>query len=260
MAHGRVRPRRALPAARVRDERPRPRDEHVDVARRSPIPRSALDRGKVLDAETVKKLGAEWGRYRDVDGDGIPYRTIPGHRHAVVLHARLRPQRARPVQRAPRRLPAQRRSPRAQARDGEELRAGADRRGRGSRRSASSAYGTSHWAIVEMPRPARGGGGHQDRLHAAARLPVLGRSRGVPRALPARLPRRAEPRRADEDAAAQRPAAGGDQPRPQRAALQRPADRRAIADRRHPGPGREEGARRRAGRGRRRRGAASSTE
>jgi 2-oxoglutarate ferredoxin oxidoreductase subunit alpha len=26
----------------------------------------------------VKELGAEWGRYRDVDGDGIPYRTLPG--------------------------------------------------------------------------------------------------------------------------------------------------------------------------------------
>jgi 2-oxoglutarate ferredoxin oxidoreductase subunit alpha len=36
-----------------------------------------LDRGKRLDAETLKKIG-EWGRYRDVDGDGIPYRSVPG--------------------------------------------------------------------------------------------------------------------------------------------------------------------------------------
>ena len=35
------------------------------------------DRGKRLDAETLKKIG-EWGRYKDVDGDGIPYRTVPG--------------------------------------------------------------------------------------------------------------------------------------------------------------------------------------
>jgi len=35
------------------------------------------DRGKRLDAETLKKIG-EFGRYRDVDGDGIPYRTVPG--------------------------------------------------------------------------------------------------------------------------------------------------------------------------------------
>jgi 2-oxoglutarate ferredoxin oxidoreductase subunit alpha len=40
-------------------------------------PETPLDRGKVLDAETLKRVG-EWGRYRDVDGDGIPYRTIPG--------------------------------------------------------------------------------------------------------------------------------------------------------------------------------------
>ena len=36
-----------------------------------------IDRGKRLDAETLKKLG-EWGRYKDVDGDGIAYRTVPG--------------------------------------------------------------------------------------------------------------------------------------------------------------------------------------
>jgi 2-oxoglutarate ferredoxin oxidoreductase subunit alpha len=36
-----------------------------------------LDRGKVLDAETLQKLG-DWGRYKDVDGDGIPYRSLPG--------------------------------------------------------------------------------------------------------------------------------------------------------------------------------------
>jgi len=41
-------------------------------------PDKPLDRGKVLDAEAVKRLGAEWGRYRDVDGDGIPYRSLPG--------------------------------------------------------------------------------------------------------------------------------------------------------------------------------------
>lgn len=35
------------------------------------------DRGKVLDAEEIEKA-QDWGRYLDVDGDGIPYRTIPG--------------------------------------------------------------------------------------------------------------------------------------------------------------------------------------
>jgi 2-oxoglutarate/2-oxoacid ferredoxin oxidoreductase subunit alpha len=40
-------------------------------------PDKALDRGKRLDAEMLKKIG-EWGRYKDVDGDGIPYRSVPG--------------------------------------------------------------------------------------------------------------------------------------------------------------------------------------
>jgi 2-oxoglutarate ferredoxin oxidoreductase subunit alpha len=40
-------------------------------------PDKPINRGKRLTAEKLKELG-EWGRYRDVDGDGIAYRTIPG--------------------------------------------------------------------------------------------------------------------------------------------------------------------------------------
>ncbi len=36
------------------------------------------DRGKVLDYEGLEAKKERWGRYLDVDGDGIPYRTIPG--------------------------------------------------------------------------------------------------------------------------------------------------------------------------------------
>jgi 2-oxoglutarate ferredoxin oxidoreductase subunit alpha len=40
------------------------------------------DRGKLLDADTLERFkvlkGRDWGRYQDVDGDGIPYRTLPG--------------------------------------------------------------------------------------------------------------------------------------------------------------------------------------
>ncbi|MBS1968113.1 MAG: 2-oxoacid:acceptor oxidoreductase subunit alpha [Chloroflexi bacterium SZAS-1] len=41
-------------------------------------PATPLDRGKVLSAEDLKKI-EKWGRYLDVDGDGIPYRTLPGN-------------------------------------------------------------------------------------------------------------------------------------------------------------------------------------
>jgi 2-oxoglutarate ferredoxin oxidoreductase subunit alpha len=37
----------------------------------------AYDRGKVVSAEELD-AGRDFGRYKDVDGDGIPYRTYPG--------------------------------------------------------------------------------------------------------------------------------------------------------------------------------------
>jgi len=37
-----------------------------------------LDRGKVLDHDALEAMTEEFGRYRDVDGDGIPFRTYPG--------------------------------------------------------------------------------------------------------------------------------------------------------------------------------------
>jgi len=46
------------------------------------------DRGKVMTAEMLD-AGKEFGRYLDVDGDGIPFRTYPGtHRRRAVLHPR----------------------------------------------------------------------------------------------------------------------------------------------------------------------------
>ncbi len=36
------------------------------------------DRGKVLDEEMLERMTEKFGRYLDVDDDGIPYRTIPG--------------------------------------------------------------------------------------------------------------------------------------------------------------------------------------
>ena len=40
-------------------------------------PQDGFDRGKVLDEKGLAEI-EDWGRYKDVDGDGIPYRTLPG--------------------------------------------------------------------------------------------------------------------------------------------------------------------------------------
>jgi 2-oxoglutarate ferredoxin oxidoreductase subunit alpha len=44
-----------------------------------------LERGKVLRVEDLDRLG-DWGRYRDVDGDGIPWRTLPGTDHPSAAY------------------------------------------------------------------------------------------------------------------------------------------------------------------------------
>ncbi|HEV2964479.1 MAG TPA: 2-oxoacid:acceptor oxidoreductase subunit alpha, partial [Candidatus Angelobacter sp.] len=43
-------------------------------------PEKPIHRGKVLSEEDLQRLGG-FGRYKDVDGDGIAYRTLPGTNH-----------------------------------------------------------------------------------------------------------------------------------------------------------------------------------
>lgn len=50
-----------------------------------PYPEKPLVRGKVLDAEALQKLGG-FARYKDVDGDAIPYRTLPGTNHSAAAY------------------------------------------------------------------------------------------------------------------------------------------------------------------------------
>jgi len=40
-------------------------------------PEKPIARGKILNEEELKRLGG-FSRYKDVDGDGVPYRTLPG--------------------------------------------------------------------------------------------------------------------------------------------------------------------------------------
>ncbi len=44
-------------------------------------PNTPMDRGKVLWDEDLENLNGDWGRYKDIDGDGIPYRTVPGNKN-----------------------------------------------------------------------------------------------------------------------------------------------------------------------------------
>lgn len=52
-------------------------------------PDEPLKRGKVLNAEELQThidKFKKWGRYEDVDGDGITYRTLPGTDHAQAAY------------------------------------------------------------------------------------------------------------------------------------------------------------------------------
>ena len=48
-----------------------------------PYPEKPMKRGKVLSKEDLEKLGS-FSRYKDVDGDGIGYRTLPGTDHPAA--------------------------------------------------------------------------------------------------------------------------------------------------------------------------------
>ena len=47
-------------------------------------PEKPFDRGKVLTKEDLDRLSGEWGRYQDIDGDGVTYRTLPGTDHPAA--------------------------------------------------------------------------------------------------------------------------------------------------------------------------------
>ena len=171
--------------------------EHVDgasvrVSRQAARPRQGARRGDAQEAD-----GASGAATRTWTATGFPYRTLPGTGMPSYFtrgsgHNERGQYSERPddyqknVDRLARKLET-----------AKTIRAGADRRGRGSgdrhHRLRLEPLGRS----VESRGAARGGGGHQDRLPADPRVSVPGRGRGVHRALPAHLRRRAEPRRAD---------------------------------------------------------------
>jgi 2-oxoglutarate ferredoxin oxidoreductase subunit alpha len=113
-------------------------------------PEQPIDRGKVLDADQLEKV-SDWGRYKDVDGDGIPYRTLPGTKHARAAyftrgsgHNAEAEYTERPddylklMDRLQRKFDTARKHVPAPVIDVEER-----------AEIAIIAYGTTHWAIVE---------------------------------------------------------------------------------------------------------------
>src|SRR4029077_13532512 len=44
-----------------------------------------IDRGKVLSSADLERLG-QFARYKDIDGDAIPYRTLPGTAHPLAAY------------------------------------------------------------------------------------------------------------------------------------------------------------------------------
>jgi 2-oxoglutarate ferredoxin oxidoreductase subunit alpha len=55
------------------------------LGRQFEYPDRPMDRGKVLTAEDLERLGS-FARYEDVDGDGISYRTLPGTNHPKAAY------------------------------------------------------------------------------------------------------------------------------------------------------------------------------
>ncbi len=49
-------------------------------------PDTPMDRGKILWEKDLEELKGNWGRYLDKDGDGIPYRTVPGNKHPMASY------------------------------------------------------------------------------------------------------------------------------------------------------------------------------
>jgi 2-oxoglutarate/2-oxoacid ferredoxin oxidoreductase subunit alpha len=50
-----------------------------------PYPKTPIERGKVMTKEDLTKLGG-FSRYKDVDGDGVGYRTLPGTEHPAAAY------------------------------------------------------------------------------------------------------------------------------------------------------------------------------
>jgi 2-oxoglutarate ferredoxin oxidoreductase subunit alpha len=113
-------------------------------------PEKPIARGKILNEEDLRRLGG-FSRYKDVDGDAIPYRTLPGTNHAQAAyftrgsgHNEKAQYSERPddyvqnMDRLARKFETARGTVPAPVRQID-----------GTSKIGIIAYGTSHWALVE---------------------------------------------------------------------------------------------------------------
>jgi 2-oxoglutarate ferredoxin oxidoreductase subunit alpha len=115
-----------------------------------PYPEKPINRGKVLSKEDLERLGS-FGRYQDVDGDGVPYRTLPGTDHPAAAYFARGSGHNEKGQYSERPDDFERNMERI-SKKFETARSFVQRpelSGSGKEKVGILAYGTSHWAIVE---------------------------------------------------------------------------------------------------------------
>jgi 2-oxoglutarate/2-oxoacid ferredoxin oxidoreductase subunit alpha len=119
-------------------------------------PEVAINRGKVLSKEDLDRLGG-FSRYKDVDGDGIGYRTLPGTEHPAAAyfargsgHNEKSSYSERPddFERNMERINRKFETARSFVPRPEVI--------TGKSKIGIIAYGTSHWAIIESRDQLRG--------------------------------------------------------------------------------------------------------
>jgi len=115
-----------------------------------PYPAEPINRGKVLSKEDLDRLGG-FARYKDVDGDGVGWRTLPGTNHpaaAYFVRGSGHNEKAQYTERPDdyvhnmERLVHKFETVRTRVPKSVET-------GSGRERVGILAYGTSHWAIIE---------------------------------------------------------------------------------------------------------------
>ena len=113
-------------------------------------PEKPINRGKVLNAQQLEELGG-FARYKDVDGDGIGYRTLPGTDHPAAAyftrgsgHNEKALYSERPEDYANNMLRLARKFETAKTLVPRPI-----VEGTGKQKVGIIAFGTSHWAVIE---------------------------------------------------------------------------------------------------------------